>query len=82
MPLELSETEAWLPSDGLKFYIDGSLLEGRADSGVFFAEELDLKASFALGTFANVFQAKVYANMACSNNCLRECITGKTICIC
>jgi hypothetical protein len=35
MPLGLSETEAWLPSDGLKFYIDGSLLEGRADSGFY-----------------------------------------------
>jgi hypothetical protein len=24
----LSEAEAWLPSDGLKFYTDGSLFEG------------------------------------------------------
>jgi hypothetical protein len=36
----LSVAEAWLPSDGLKFYSDGSLFEGRADSGVFL-EELD-----------------------------------------
>jgi hypothetical protein len=42
-----SETEAWLPSDGLKLYTDGSLFEGRADFRVF-SEELDLKASFAL----------------------------------
>jgi hypothetical protein len=72
----LSEAEAWLPSDGLKFYTDGSLLEGRAGSGVF-SEELDLKASFALGTFATVFQAEIYAIMACSVYCLRECMTGK-----
>jgi ribonuclease HI len=38
------------------------------------AEELDLNASFALGTFDTVFQAEVY--------CLRECMTSKTICIC
>jgi ribonuclease HI len=48
----------------------------------FFSEELDLKASFALKTFATVFQAEVYAIMACSDYCLRECMTGKTICIC
>jgi hypothetical protein len=41
-------------------------------------EELDLKASFALGTFATVFQAEVYAIMACSDYCLTECMTGKT----
>jgi hypothetical protein len=48
----------------------------------FFAEELDLKASFALGTLAIVFQAEVYAILACFDYCLRECMTGKTICIC
>jgi hypothetical protein len=35
-PLGLSEAEEWLPSDGLKFYTDLSLFEGRAGSGVFF----------------------------------------------
>jgi hypothetical protein len=68
----LSVAEAWLPSDGLKFYTDGSLFEGRVGSEVF-SEELDLKAPFALRTFATVFQAKVYAIMACSYYCLREC---------
>jgi hypothetical protein len=43
----MSEAEAWPPTDG-------SLFECRAGSGVF-SEELDLKASFALGTFATVF---------------------------
>jgi hypothetical protein len=52
-----------------------------AGSGVFSAE-LDLKASFALGPFTTVFQAEVYAIMACSDYCLRECMDGKTVCIC
>jgi hypothetical protein len=77
----LSEAEAWFSSDGLKFYTDKSLFEGRAVSGVF-SEELDLMAFFALRTFATVFQAKVYAISACSDYCLKECMTGKTICIC
>jgi hypothetical protein len=45
-------------------------------------EELDLKASFALGVFATVFQAEVYFILACSDFYLRECMTGKTVCIC
>jgi hypothetical protein len=32
----LSETEARRPSDGLKFYTDGSLFENKAGTGVFF----------------------------------------------
>jgi hypothetical protein len=78
----LSEAEAWLRFDGLKFYTDGYLFEGRASSGVFFFEELDLKTSFAFGTFATVFEAMVYAILAFSDYFLRECMTGKTIGIC
>jgi hypothetical protein len=36
----LSEAEAWFPCDGLKFYTDGSLFEGRVGSGVFFWRNL------------------------------------------
>jgi hypothetical protein len=42
--------------DGL-FYIDGSLFEGRAGFWSAFLEELDLKASLALETFATVLKA-------------------------
>jgi hypothetical protein len=79
--IRLSEAEAWLPSDGLKFYPDSFLFEGRAGSGVF-SEELDFKASFALGMFKPAFQTEVFAILAISNYRLRECMTGKTICIC
>jgi hypothetical protein len=44
----------------LKYYTDSSLLEGWACSRVFL-DELDLKVSIALGTFATVFQLEVYA---------------------
>jgi hypothetical protein len=65
---------SWLKK--IKMYLyGGSLFDDRAGSDVF-SEELDLKASFALGTFATVFQAEVYATMACSDYCLRECMTG------
>jgi ribonuclease HI len=40
-----------------------------------------MASSYALETFATVFQAEVYAIMACSYYCLREYMTGKTICI-
>jgi hypothetical protein len=63
---------------GLKFYTKGSLCEGNAVSGVF-SKELDLEASFTLGTFATVFQAEVHAILTCSDYSLRECLTGKTI---
>jgi hypothetical protein len=49
---------------------------------VLFSEKLDLKASFPLGTFATFFQAEVYAILACSYYFLKECLSGKTICIC
>jgi hypothetical protein len=77
----LSEAEDWLPSDRLKFYTDGSSFEGRPSSGVF-SQELDLKASFALGTCTTVFQAEVYVILVCFNYCLRNCLTSKTICSC
>jgi hypothetical protein len=31
---------------------------------------------------ATVFQAEIYAIMACFDYCLRQCLTSKTICIC
>jgi ribonuclease HI len=47
-----------------------------------FSEEIDLKAYFNLGTFGTVFQADVYAILACSDYCLRECMTVEAIYIC
>jgi ribonuclease HI len=57
------------------------LFEGRTGAANF-SEELDLKESYALGTLATVFQAEVYAILACFDYCLKDCMTGKMICIC
>jgi hypothetical protein len=68
--VEYPSRETWLKlKHGLKFYTDGSFFEGRAGSGVF-SELLDLKTFFALETRATVFQAEVYANLACTDQCL------------
>jgi hypothetical protein len=54
------------------------VVEGRASYEVF-SEELDLKGYFALGTFATIFQAEIFAILAFSDYCLRECMTDKTL---
>jgi hypothetical protein len=60
--------------DGLVFFTDGSLCEGRADAmpaGVFF-DILNVRDSFALGCHATVFQSEVYAILVCSEYCISE----------
>jgi hypothetical protein len=47
-----------------------------------FSEELDLKESFALRTFAPVFQTEVHAIFAGSDDCLKKFMSVKMICIC
>jgi hypothetical protein len=46
------ETSEILPSDGLIFYSDGSLCEGRVGAGVF-SDTLDIRESYALGSLSN-----------------------------
>jgi hypothetical protein len=58
-----------------RYNTDGFLFDGRAGSEVFL-EELNFKAYLALGTFATVFQAEVYAILVCSDYCLRKCMTS------
>jgi hypothetical protein len=49
--------------DGLGFFTDGSLYEGRARAGVL-SEILNGRESYALGP--QVFQSEVYAFLTCS----------------
>jgi hypothetical protein len=62
------ETSEILPSDGVIFYSDGSLCEGRAGAGVFL-DTLDISKSYAFCSLATVFQTEVYAVFACSDFC-------------
>jgi hypothetical protein len=57
-----------LPSDGVIFYTDGSLCEGRVGAGVF-SDTLDIRESYALGSLTTVFQTEVHAILACSDYC-------------
>jgi hypothetical protein len=69
----LSKAEAWLPSDGLKFYTNGYLFEGKAGFGVFFRSNLISRHLPLL---------KGFAILACSDYCLREYLIDKTNCMC
>jgi hypothetical protein len=70
----IQETSKILPSDGVIFYTDGSLCEGR--------DTLDIRESYALGSLATVFQTEVYAILACSDYCRSANMHNMTICIC
>jgi hypothetical protein len=65
--LSQETSEIW-PSDGVIFYTDGSLCEGRAGAGVF-SDILDIRESYALGSLATVFLTEVYAILVCSAYC-------------
>jgi hypothetical protein len=49
------ETLEILPSDGVIFYMDGSVCESKAGVGVF-SETLDIREYYALGSLATVFR--------------------------
>jgi hypothetical protein len=72
------ETSEILPSDGVIFYTDGSLCEGRMGAGVF-SDNLDIGESYALGSLATVFQTEVYAILACSDYCRSANMHNMTI---
>jgi hypothetical protein len=68
------ETSEILRSDGVIFYTDGSLCEGRAGLGFF----SDYKGI----SLATVFQTELYAILACSDYCRSATMHNLTICIC
>jgi hypothetical protein len=68
--------------DGLIFFTDGSLCEGRAGAGVF-SDILNVRESYALyGSHATVFQPEVYAIVACSEYCISDGIVNRAVSIC
>jgi hypothetical protein len=81
--VELPLKSSWLilSSDGVIFYTDGSLCEGRVGADVF-SVTLDIRESYALGSLATVFQTEVYAILACSDYSRSVNMHNMTICIC
>jgi hypothetical protein len=67
--------------DGLVFFTDGSLCEGKAGAGVF-SDILNVRESYALGSHATVFQSEVYAFLACSEYCISEGTVNRAISSC
>jgi hypothetical protein len=62
--------------DGLVFFTDGSLYEGRAGADVL-SGILNVRESYALGS-----QSEVYAILACSEYCNLEGIVNRAVSIC
>jgi hypothetical protein len=67
--------------DGLVFFTDGSLCEGRTCAGVF-SDILNVRELYALGSHATVFQSEVNAILACSEYCISEDIVNRAVSIC
>jgi ribonuclease HI len=66
--------------DGLVFFTEGSLWEGRAGAGVF-SDILNVMESYALSSHGTVFQSEVYAILACLEYCVSEGIVNRAISI-
>jgi ribonuclease HI len=64
--------------DDITCYTDGSYCGNRSGAGVF-SNTLNLKESYSLGTHTTVFQAEVYAILACSDNRQKVRLQNKTI---
>ena len=55
---------------GLVWYTDGSRLKDETGAGVY-GQYLKRRLSFSLGKYTTVFQAEIYANLACAYDLIR-----------
>jgi ribonuclease HI len=63
-------------------FSDGSLINGRTGAGVLIQQDgLDQERSFALGRFATVFQAEVFAVLSCAERLQELDLKGKRVII-
>ena len=76
--LWMNQAEDITLSNEITCYTDGSFCDNRAGAGVF-SETLNLKESYSLGAYTTVFQAEVFAILACSDICQRAGIQNETI---
>jgi hypothetical protein len=71
----LSKTEALLPSNGLKFYTDGSLFNGMVSSGVF--QKNLFSSNTLLLELTPLFLRLKFTPFWCFFDC---CLSGEMIC--
>ena len=65
----------------LVFYTDGSVSNTRCGAGIY-CDQLQLRSHFPLGSLCSVLQAEVYAVLVCIQECVRQLLVEKPICIC
>lgn len=63
------ESPVWPPERGVRCYTDGSLSDGRAGAGFFLTGDdmEEVNRRFPLGNYCSIFQAEVFAIIACTN---------------
>jgi ribonuclease HI len=76
--LWLNQAENMTSSDEITCYTDGSFCDNRSGAGVS-SDTLKLEESYSLGTYTTVFQAEVYAILACSDICQKARLQNETI---
>jgi ribonuclease HI len=76
--LWMNQAENMTSSDEITCYTDGSFCDNRSGAGVF-SDTLKLEESYSLGTYTTVFQAEVYAILACSDICQKARLQNETI---
>ncbi|KAJ8942174.1 hypothetical protein NQ318_002847 [Aromia moschata] len=67
--------------NGIIWFTDGSKIGDKAGAGVY-GKTTRTKLSFALGSYASVFQAEIYAILACGMEILKTAPKRRTIPIC
>ncbi|KAJ8935693.1 hypothetical protein NQ318_022898 [Aromia moschata] len=67
--------------NGIIWFTDGSKIGDKAVAGVY-GKTTRTKLSFALGSYASVFQAEIYAILACGMEILKTAPKRRTIQIC
>ncbi|KAJ8936227.1 hypothetical protein NQ318_009360 [Aromia moschata] len=67
--------------NGIIWFTDGSKIGDKAGAGVY-GKTTRTKLSFALGSYASVFQAEIYAILACGMEIIKTAPKRRTIQIC
>ncbi|KAJ8961383.1 hypothetical protein NQ318_014627 [Aromia moschata] len=79
--IEAESDRYLLCQNGIIWFTDGSKIGDKAGAGVY-GKTTRTKLSFALGSYASVFQAEIYAILACGMDILKTAPKRRTIQIC